>query len=159
YEVVTGHLPFEGDSPLSTVFKRFREAPVSPRHHAPDLPLRWEAVILRCLEREAGDRFATADQVVKALSAERLPRPRGAGRGRRVLGAGAAAAAAVGGGAYVWKERAASTAVLPGRPAGAARRAVAVLGFKNLSGNAQHTWLSTALAEMLTVELGAGARL
>src|SRR5262249_43556276 len=104
YEVVTGHLPFEGDSPLSTAFNRFREAPVSPRHHAPDLPLRWEAVILRCLEREAGDRFATADQVVKALSAERLPRPRGAGRRRLVLAAVAAAAAAVGGGAYVWKE-------------------------------------------------------
>src|SRR5262245_51544571 len=160
YEMVTGHLPFEGDSPLSTVFKRFREAPVPPRHHAPDLPPPWEEAILTCLEREAARRFATADQVVQALSAEKPPRPQAVGRRRRlVLAAIAAAAAAVGGGTYLWKERAASRPVLPGRPAAAARRAVAVLGFKNLSGDAHHVWLSTALAEMLTVELGAGARL
>jgi tetratricopeptide (TPR) repeat protein/TolB-like protein len=36
---------------------------------------------------------------------------------------------------------------------------VAVLGFKNLSGNPEAAWLSTALAEMLTTELAAGGRL
>jgi serine/threonine protein kinase/tetratricopeptide (TPR) repeat protein len=39
------------------------------------------------------------------------------------------------------------------------RRAVAVLGFQNLSGRSDVSWLSTALAEMLTTELGAGAQL
>ena len=37
-----------------------------------------------------------------------------------------------------------------------ARRSVAVLGFKNLSGRLGSDWISTALAEMLTTELGAG---
>jgi TolB-like protein len=41
----------------------------------------------------------------------------------------------------------------------AQRRAVAVLGFKNLSGKPQCAWLSTALSEMLTTELAAGERL
>src|SRR4029077_16310903 len=36
------------------------------------------------------------------------------------------------------------------------RRSVAVLGFKNLSGSPDKSWLSTALAEMLTTELAAG---
>src|SRR6185295_5063123 len=40
-----------------------------------------------------------------------------------------------------------------------ARRAVAVLGFKNLSGKAEFAWLSTAFAEMLGSELSAGERL
>jgi TolB-like protein len=40
-----------------------------------------------------------------------------------------------------------------------ARRAVAVLGFKNLSGQPDVAWLSTALAEMLTTELAAGEHL
>jgi TolB-like protein len=39
------------------------------------------------------------------------------------------------------------------------RRAVAVLGFKNLSGRSDEAWLSTALSEMLTTELAAGEKL
>ena len=40
-----------------------------------------------------------------------------------------------------------------------ARRSVAVLGIKNLSEQPQSAWLSTALAEMLTTEMGAGEKL
>jgi serine/threonine protein kinase/tetratricopeptide (TPR) repeat protein len=40
-----------------------------------------------------------------------------------------------------------------------ARRSVAVLGFKNLSGRPDVAWLSTALSQMLTTELGAGEKL
>lgn len=47
---------------------------------------------------------------------------------------------------------AAMTAVVP-------RRSVAVLGFRNLSGRNETAWLSTALAEMFTVELGVGEAL
>ena len=39
------------------------------------------------------------------------------------------------------------------------RTSVAVLGFKNISGQSGKAWLSTALAEMLTTELGAGGTL
>ena len=39
------------------------------------------------------------------------------------------------------------------------RRSIAVLGFKNLSGKKSQAWLSTALSEMLTTELGAGETL
>jgi tetratricopeptide (TPR) repeat protein len=51
------------------------------------------------------------------------------------------------------KPRSASTPVVN------ARRSVAVLGFKNLSGNPDKAWISTALAEMLTTELAAGEQL
>jgi serine/threonine protein kinase/tetratricopeptide (TPR) repeat protein len=40
-----------------------------------------------------------------------------------------------------------------------ARRSVAILGFKNLSGRSETTWLSTALSEMLAAELAAGEKL
>lgn len=39
------------------------------------------------------------------------------------------------------------------------RRSVAVIGFRNLSGRKEAAWLSTALAEMFTVELGVGEKL
>src|SRR4051812_4019574 len=45
------------------------------------------------------------------------------------------------------------------RTAPTPRRALAVLGFKNLSGRLEAAWVSTALSEMLVAELGAGERL
>ncbi|HXW18404.1 MAG TPA: protein kinase, partial [Candidatus Acidoferrales bacterium] len=47
---------------------------------------------------------------------------------------------------------------IPVRPA-QIRPAVAVLGLKNLSGRSDEAWLSTALTEMLTTEVGAGEKL
>jgi serine/threonine protein kinase/tetratricopeptide (TPR) repeat protein len=57
--------------------------------------------------------------------------------------------------------KSATTTTAPGQPSAAAhgRRSVAVLGLKNVSGQADKAWLSTALAEMLTTELGAGEEL
>jgi tetratricopeptide (TPR) repeat protein len=47
----------------------------------------------------------------------------------------------------------------PAARVGAARRSIAVLGFRNLSGRPEEGWLSTALAEMLSTELVAGDKL
>jgi eukaryotic-like serine/threonine-protein kinase len=47
----------------------------------------------------------------------------------------------------------------PSNPPVKMRRSVAVLGFKNLSHRQDAAWLSTALAEMMTTELGAGEKL
>ena len=68
-------------------------------------------------------------------------------------------------GIYAWNRS--HRIVLPANPAAigstglsrAPRRSVAVLGFRNLSGRPQEGWLSTALAEMLSTELGAGEKL
>ena len=67
YEMVTGHLPFEAESPLTTAVKRLREAPPPPHVHVPDLPAWWEKAILRCLERRPDDRFPDAHSVFQAL--------------------------------------------------------------------------------------------
>src|SRR5579863_10133093 len=44
-------------------------------------------------------------------------------------------------------------------PASLTRRSIAVMGFTNVSGNAENLWLSTAFTEMLTTELAAGDHL
>jgi tRNA A-37 threonylcarbamoyl transferase component Bud32/TolB-like protein len=69
YEMATGTVPFVGDSVLATAVKRLKELPVSPRVHAPHLDPRWEAAILRCLARDPADRFASALDVLAALTA------------------------------------------------------------------------------------------
>src|SRR5262245_29584824 len=70
FELVTGRQPFTGDSALSTAVKRLKEPPPAPRTLIADLDPKWEGVILRCLERNPADRFASAADVVKALSGE-----------------------------------------------------------------------------------------
>jgi TolB-like protein len=159
YEMVTGRLPFEGDSPLATLLMRFREDPTSPRDHVPGLERPWEEAILRCLQRDPRDRFRSAGDVVAALRGAgppglRRPRPVMFTAGAALLAAGALLA----GWWWMGRTTAPSGVVTPGLGA-PARRSVAVLGFKNLSGSSEHAWLSTALAEMLAAELSAGAKL
>jgi tetratricopeptide (TPR) repeat protein len=81
-----------------------------------------------------------------------------AGRSWRRWGGAAGLAAllvaAVAGGWWLRRRAAGATSA-----AQAARRAVAVLGFKNLSGPRDAAWLSTALSEMLTTELGQSGQL
>ncbi|HEX3551834.1 MAG TPA: tetratricopeptide repeat protein [Thermoanaerobaculia bacterium] len=186
YEMLTGTVPFLGENALSTAVKRLREAPVPPRVHAPGIEPRWEAAILRCLERDPADRFASAPEVIRALDrpletatvltprlvpepslAPARTRTAGSGAARRRLQIAALAAlvlAAVGVG-WVrygqWREK--QAAALGHLPLPATditpRRSVAVLGFKDLSGQSGTAWLSSALSEMLSTELGAGGGL
>jgi eukaryotic-like serine/threonine-protein kinase len=181
FEMVTGELPFRGDGPLATAARRLTEPPPTPRRYAPELDARWESVILRCLERRPEDRFRDLRAAGRALAGEEsatLPRPTSAPapaapptpvpaerpvssareRRRRWLAA-ALVVALAGASAWSWmrvreiRDRLAASA-----PA-VARKSVAVLGLRNLAERAEAAWLSTALAEMLATELGAGARL
>ncbi|MGZ8780915.1 MAG: tetratricopeptide repeat protein, partial [Thermoanaerobaculia bacterium] len=147
----------EAETPLASVLKRLREPATSPRHYLPDLDATWEHAILRCLEREPGDRFADAREVVAAmesgdtasLPSRRRARLRGVGIALGVVTLVLAIVTLV-----PWRrvEIAPQTAqrVTP------ARRAVAVIGFRNQSGDRDVAWLSTALTEMLTTEVAAG---
>jgi eukaryotic-like serine/threonine-protein kinase len=161
YEMVTGEPPFRGDTPLSVALKKLKEAAPSPRGHAPELPREWEATILRCLERDPADRFGSALEVVRALRGETIaPGPGARSRRRRRLAAIGAALVLAAAAAFLahrfLSRRAETTPVVSAK---APRRAVAVLGFKNLAGRSEDAWVSTAFSEMLTTELAAGEKL
>ncbi len=167
YEMVTGTLPFPGDTPLSTAVRRLEEAPPSPRKYVSDLDVKWEAVILRCLERDPAERFASAADVVKALAGEQGVEGRPSRRRLRRLAFAAVAAFllfTLSTGYYLRiaskpaEPASRSTPVVSAAPV-KLRRSIAVLGFKNLSGRSDAAWLSTALSEMLGTELAAGEKL
>jgi len=67
YELVTGHLPFEGDSALSIALMVISSDPMPPQAHVPDLPVAVERVILCALDKEPKRRFVTARAMVEAL--------------------------------------------------------------------------------------------
>jgi serine/threonine protein kinase len=68
YQMTTGRLPFEGPTPLAGALRRLRESPPSPGSLAPVLPPHWNAAILRCLQRNPGDRFTSAKDLLRALT-------------------------------------------------------------------------------------------
>jgi len=91
YEMVTGELPFTGDTPLATAAKRIQEPPRPPNTVLPGLDRRWSEIILRCLEREQERRFRGAEEVRAAL----LAPPRHPVRRAGLIAAGVLALAAV----------------------------------------------------------------
>jgi hypothetical protein len=67
YEMMTGSWPFDGPDAVSVARKRLQHPAPSPRRQVPDLDPRWEQTILRCLQRYPEDRFATVEDVVRAI--------------------------------------------------------------------------------------------
>ncbi|HXX32770.1 MAG TPA: bifunctional serine/threonine-protein kinase/formylglycine-generating enzyme family protein [Myxococcaceae bacterium] len=76
YEMVTGTLPFGGDTPLAAAARRIHEPAPPPARTVPGLDARWNGAILRCLAREPEHRFRSARDVASALAGRRRgPRP------------------------------------------------------------------------------------
>jgi serine/threonine-protein kinase len=72
YEASTGTLPFAGDDWYDVMRQHVEAEPPPPRERAPLLSPAFEAVILRCLAKEPGDRFQTGGELADALGALRL---------------------------------------------------------------------------------------
>jgi len=68
YELTTGELPFNGDSPVAVALKQVNEEPVPPRAIDPDLPPSLEAVILRAMQKNPQDRYASAEEMRRELT-------------------------------------------------------------------------------------------
>ena len=71
YEMVTGDVPFTGESTLKVMYQRIQEKPKSPKTLNPDLPNWFVQVIMRCLERDPAVRYQHADEIVLDLQGAR----------------------------------------------------------------------------------------
>jgi len=69
YEMVTGRVPFEGETPLSVAMKHKGEKPRDPKEWNPQLPAAISRLILRCLEKDKEKRFQTADELGAEIDA------------------------------------------------------------------------------------------
>jgi len=166
YEMATGKRPFAGASGPQLI-GAILEAPVaSPRSHNRRLSPSLEFVILKAVEKNPNRRYQSVrdlrvdlerlSQGVAPKSGSRRLRWAAAGSGALLLIVGLLAAFNVGG----WRERFVPRDSLSGSTAPIkARRSLAVLGFKNLSGKPDEAWISTALSEMLATEMAAGGHL
>ena len=67
YEAATGQLPFDGPDVVSVAMKQVSEYPVPPREINPNIDPRFEAIIMRALEKNPEDRFSTANEMQRAI--------------------------------------------------------------------------------------------
>jgi len=63
YEMVTGQLPFEGDTPLSVAMKHKGEIPTDPKELNPQIPGDLSQLILKCLEKDKENRYQDAEEL------------------------------------------------------------------------------------------------
>jgi len=77
YEMATGKLPFEGNTPTSTIDKIIHQPPRSPLAFNYDLPAALEQVILKLLEKSPDDRYQSARELL--VDVRRLKRAHDSG--------------------------------------------------------------------------------
>jgi beta-lactam-binding protein with PASTA domain/predicted Ser/Thr protein kinase len=94
YELLTGAVPFDGETAVAIAFKQVSAEPRAPSELQPGVPPELDAVVLRALAKDPARRFADADEFIAALQQARLALPVGAATA--VAGAAAGTALAVG---------------------------------------------------------------
>lgn len=67
YEMVTGHVPFEGENNVAVALMHIQGEMVSPREYYPDIPTSLEKIILKCTQKKAERRYLTASALIADL--------------------------------------------------------------------------------------------
>jgi serine/threonine protein kinase len=76
YEMVTGRVPFEGNTPLSMCMKHKTEIPPDPRKIDPQIPESLSRLILKCLEKDRERRYQNAGELLSALNDIAVGKPK-----------------------------------------------------------------------------------
>jgi Protein kinase domain/Kelch motif len=69
YELVTGRVPFDADTPVMVMMKQAYEPPEPPRTVNPNLPVQVEHLLLQALAKDRADRFQSAEAMSAAITA------------------------------------------------------------------------------------------
>lgn len=67
YEMITGRLPFEGDSPVSVAIQHINSIPLSPRELDDTIPEALEAITMKAMAPNADNRYSCADDMLADL--------------------------------------------------------------------------------------------
>jgi len=73
YEMLTGILPFSGDSTFQLMYQRVHQLPKRPELVIPDLPAYLSRICLKCLEKEPAERYQSAAEILTDLEFKNAP--------------------------------------------------------------------------------------
>jgi tetratricopeptide (TPR) repeat protein/predicted Ser/Thr protein kinase len=174
YELLTGQTPFHADSALASLIKRTQERVVPVSELEKSVPPELSQIVSRCLERDVALRYQNASELLADLElwagtgrsgiiAARLkPGPRRwADENRRLLAgvAGLVLLLIVTLAYFLTRPKSAPVSeVKQGVPVVPAR-SLAILPFRNSSGDAKDDWIGSSVADMLSTDIGQSAHL
>ncbi len=167
YEMVTGQLPFEADTPFAVGVKHKSEKPIAPKELNSQIPDGLDRVILKCLEKQKQDRYQSAEEVLSELKRieEGIPTTERTAPQKKPLTSreitvkfslkklfipALAAAALIIGAVILWQTLSRKEAV---PPAVSGRPSVAVMYFKNNTGDENYNVWRTALSDSIITDL------
>ena len=67
YEMLTGRVPFEGETPIAVALKHVREKVAPPTRYNPSIPPLLEAVVMKALSKNPADRFESISDMISDL--------------------------------------------------------------------------------------------
>ena len=67
YEMITGRLPYEGDSPVAVAIQHINSVPLSPREIDPEIPEALEAITMKAMASDVSRRYISADAMLADL--------------------------------------------------------------------------------------------
>ena len=74
YEMLTGRVPFDADTPVSVALMQVQDDPIEPRKLNPQIPISVNNIILKAMQKNPNDRYASATDMLIDLSTA-LKRP------------------------------------------------------------------------------------
>jgi len=166
YELLTGKMPFRAESALASLIKRTQERAVPVSDLDNTIPGHLSSVVSKCLERDPVLRYQSASEMLRDLDAwqgkiaaatlgfhadvkpwgQTVPWP---------LLAGIVTVVALSIVGYIYRGALLSPSSSKPGPV----QSLAILPFRNVSGDASLDWLGSSFADMLTTDIGQSAQL
>jgi tetratricopeptide (TPR) repeat protein len=176
YELLTCKMPFKADTATASLLKRNQERAIPAAEIDASVPKGLSDIVSKCLERDVNLRYQSAKEILADLDAYEgkrpitasviqasavLPAPAKKELPWKMIGAAAGVVVLLGAGGWALKSKSnakGAPAVVSTAPAGP-EVSLAILPFRNGSGDASLDWLGATMADMLTTDVGQSAHL
>jgi len=167
YELLTGKMPFKADTAVASLLKRNQERAQPATELDASIPRALSDIVSKCMERDLNLRYQTAQEILADLDAWQGHRPTSASFVQPTLTptreipwkwitvCGLAVAVVFGG----WVARSKLTSKTATKAVAGPEVSLAILPFRNGSGDAGLDWLGPSLADMLSTDVGQSAHL
>jgi serine/threonine protein kinase/tetratricopeptide (TPR) repeat protein len=170
YELLTGKMPFVAESALASLIKRTQERAIPVADVDAQIPGALSGIVSKCLERDLSNRYQSVSGVLADLNTWKDKRAAGTIKFNAsvkpwgqtlpwplITGIVTALALAIGG--YTLRDRLFRSSPSAGPASAGPAVSLAILPFRNASGDQNLDWLGPSLAEMLSTDVGQSAHL